>query len=49
MRLLDLVFIVAVTIWLFIPLAYFMLIRFTIDVQLTARNKVSRGGSRKSC
>lgn len=49
MRLIELLFIVLVTIWLFMPLVYFLLIRFTLHVKLTARNKVSRRGSCKSC
>lgn len=49
MRLIELFFIVLVTIWIFMPLAYFLLIRFTLDVKLTARNKASRRGICKSC
>lgn len=45
MRLIELFFIVAVTLWLFMPLVYFLLIRFTLDVKLTARNKASCGGN----
>jgi len=44
MRLMELFFIVALTIWLFMPLVYLLLIRFTLDVKLTARNKAFRGG-----
>jgi hypothetical protein len=43
MRLMELFFIVALTIWLFMPLVYLLLIRFTLDVKLTARNKASLG------
>lgn len=49
MSLIELFFIVAVTIWLFMPLVYFLLLRFTLDVKLTARNKTPRRGSCKSC
>ena len=49
MRLIELFFIVAATIWLFMPLVYFLLLRFTLDVKLTARNKAPRRGSCKSC
>lgn len=45
MRLSELIFIAAVTLWLFMPLVYFLLIRFSLDVKLTARNKASRGGN----
>lgn len=47
MRLIELFFVIAVTIWLFMPLVYFLLIRFTLDVKLTARNKASRGGNER--
>ena len=46
MRLIELFFIITLTLWLFAPLAYFLLIRFTLDVKLTARNKVS---NRNNC
>lgn len=49
MRLIELIFVIAVTLWLFMPLVYLLLIRFTLDVKLTARNKGSHGGNRKPC
>lgn len=41
MRLMELFFIVALTIWLFMPLIYLLLMQFTLDVKLTAQNKAS--------
>lgn len=50
MRLVELFFIVAVTLWLFTLPVYFLLIRFTLDVNLRARNKTkSLRGNRRSC
>lgn len=49
MRLIELFFIITLTLWLFAPLVYFLLIRFTLDVKLTARNKVSNRDNCKSC
>lgn len=43
MRLMELFFMVALTIWLFMPLVYLLLIRFTLDLKLTARNKTPHG------
>lgn len=47
MRLVELLFIVVIPLWLFMPLVYFLLIRFTLDVQLTAWNKASREGNER--
>lgn len=47
MRLVELLFIVVIPLWLFMPLVYFLLIRFTLDVKLTAWNKASRGGNER--
>lgn len=49
MRLIELFFIITFTLWLFAPLVYFLLVRFTLDVKLTARNKVSNRDNCKSC
>ncbi len=49
MRLIEMLFVFAATLWLFMQLTYFLLLRFTLDVKLTARNKASRGGNCKSC
>lgn len=43
MRLIEAFFIVAVPIWLSMPLIYFLLVKFTPNVKLTARNKASLG------
>lgn len=49
MQLMELFFIGAATIWLFMPLVYCLLTRFTLDVKLTAQNKTShKGNTRKS-
>lgn len=47
MRLVELFFIIAVTLWLFMPLVYFLLVPFTLNVKLIARNKASRGGNER--
>lgn len=49
MRLVELLFIVVIPLWLFMPLVYFLLIRFTLDVKLTAWNKTSCRGNGRKC
>lgn len=45
MRLIEMLFVIAATLWLVMPLAYLLLIQLTLGVKLTVRNKTSRGGN----
>lgn len=45
MRLIEMLFVIAATLWLVMPLAYLLLIQLTLGVKLTVRNKKSRGGN----
>lgn len=43
MQLIEMLFVIAATLWLVMPLAYLLLIQLMLGVTLTVRNKTSRG------